>query len=402
MSATSDSTSKSLPWGTVWLSPRLAVDRVIAAQSRLSILILALVAGSAHVVAQLVLSMSMGALRDWRIILGGVLLGVVVGMITLYVWAPLLGWSARLFGGRAPISSVRAALAWGAVPDAIGLSISLIVIGLLGFAGAIDESALVLALEVLAAIFSIWVLVATIAMFAHVEGFGIARALACVLVLPLAVFVLQLAIRTFLFQPFSIPSGTMQPTLLVGDHLLASKYAYGYSQYSLPFSSVPFTARKFASDPERGDVVVFRSPKDDSVTYIKRVVGLPGDRIQMINGELHVNEKVVARERIEDFVIVENGRTIRFKRWRETLPNGVRYETLDLVDNAFYDNTPVYQVPSGHIFVMGDNRDNSTDSRALSQVGYVPIDNLTGRAAMIYYSGDETVIRSERIGMMVR
>ena len=430
MSATSDSTSKSLPWGTVWLSPRLAVDRVIAAESRLAILILAVVGGSAQVVAQFVLAGSMGALREWRIILGGVLLGVLLGMINLYVWAPLLGWSAQLFGGRAPIWSVRAALAWGAAPNAIGLSIGLIVIGLLGFAGAIDESALLsgqrwsasLVLAVLATIFFIWALVATIAMFAHVEGIGIARALACYALLLLAGFALQLAIRTFLFQPLSITSGGMLPTLLVGDHLFVSKYAYGYSQYSLPFSLAPFRGRKFASDPERGDVVVFRLPKDDSVEYIKRIVGLPGDRIQMINGELHINEKVVARERIEDFVILEkgvpiaqergrfvilgNGPTIRVKRWRETLPNGVSYETLDLIDNAYYDNTQVYQVPSGHVFVMGDNRDNSTDSRALSALGYVPIDNLVGRAAMIYLSVDKNsgkaVIRSERIGMMAR
>src|SRR5215510_9659474 len=443
MSATSDSTSTSLPWGTVWLSPRLAVDRVIAAESRLAILVLAAVGASAQVVAQFVLAGSMGALREWRIILGGVLLGVLLGMINLYVWAPLLGWSAQLFGGRAPIWSVRAALAWGAAPNAIGLSIGLIVIGLLGFAGAIDESALLsghrwsasLVLAVLATIFFIWALVATIAMFAHVEGIGIARALACYALLLLAGFALQLAIRTFLFQPLSIPSGGMLPTLLVGDSLFVSKYAYGYSQYSLPFSLAPFTGRKFASDPERGDVVVFRLPKDDSVDYIKRIVGLPGDRIQMINGELHINEKVVARERIEDFVILEkgfgfgawqpslspqdtrrlarlslpslgSGPTIRIKRWRETLPNGVSYETLDLVDNGFLDDTPIYQVPSGHVFVLGDNRDNSTDSRAHSQIGYVPIDNLVGRAAMIYNSVDKNsgkaVIRSERIGMMVR
>src|SRR5262249_18393205 len=149
-------------------------------------------------------------------------------------------------------------------------------------------------------------------------------------------------------------------------------------RYSLPFGVASFEGRVFASEPRLGDWVVFRLPKDTKTAYVKRVIGLPGDRIQMISGELVINGAPVKRQRIADFTgsDVCGGGKGSVKRWRETLPNGVSYETLDCVDNGFYDNTPVYTVPEGHFFAMGDNRDNSTDSRAMSAVGFIPFDNL--------------------------
>lgn len=199
-----------------------------------------------------------------------------------------------------------------------------------------------------------------------------------------------MVVRTVALEPFNIPSGSMIPTLLVGDYLFVSKYAYGYSKYSLPWSIDLFSGRLFGSEPERGDVAVFKLPRDNETDYIKRIVGLPGDRIQMKQGLLYVNDVPIERRQVENFTFTDvygSSRTIA--QFSEILPDGAAHHTLDANPNGNLDNTDVYAVPEGHFFAMGDNRDNSLDSRidnAYSGVGFIPAENLVGRAEFIFYS----------------
>ncbi len=196
-------------------------------------------------------------------------------------------------------------------------------------------------------------------------------------------------VRTVAYEPFNIPSGSMIPTLLVGDYLFVSKFSYGYSSYSLPFSLPFIKDRIFFTEPERGDVAVFKLPTDNKTDYIKRIVGLPGDRLQVIRGILHINGEPVGRKPMEDFVTEGYADTfVRTPRYTETLPNGLSHEILEMSDQGTMDNTQVYTVPEGHYFGMGDNRDRSRDSRYLNNVGFIPAKNLVGRAEVLFFSVD--------------
>ena len=227
------------------------------------------------------------------------------------------------------------------------------------------------------------------------------------------VFLIKLALvvgifRSFIFSPFNIPSESMLPRLQNGDYLLAAKWPYGYSKYSLPFSAPLIPGRIFAHQPERGDIVIFKAPPTNDIDYIKRVIGLPGDTVQVVGGQLVLNGVPVAKQRIADFElpVTPNTRCIspqfetrssdglavcRYPRFRETLPGGRSYEVLDLFRTPQDDFAPVI-VPEGHVFLMGDNRDNSMDSRfpAVEDagIGIVPQANLVGRASVMMFSTD--------------
>ena len=202
---------------------------------------------------------------------------------------------------------------------------------------------------------------------------------------------IALILRVMLFQPFTIPSASMEPNLFEGDYIIVSKYNYGYSRHSFPISLPEswLSGRVLAKDPHRGDIIVFKLPRDNKTDYIKRLIGLPGDRIQVKRGLVYINDKPIVRTPVADGTEDMGYGVLRpVKRYRETLPNGVSYITNSYGDDGDVDNTPVYVVPEGHYFMMGDNRDNSLDSRFPEEVGvgYVPYENLEGPAQIVLLS----------------
>ena len=202
---------------------------------------------------------------------------------------------------------------------------------------------------------------------------------------------IAIIIRTFFFQAFFIPSSSMEPTLLVGDRIFVSKFSYGYSKHSFPFSLPLINERVLFSEPERGDIIVFKTPENLRIDYIKRLVGLPGDKIQMIDGILHINDIPVKRKKIRsETKLINNGQIRNVLVYKETLPNNISYETFDM-GNTRADNTSEIFIPEDSYFFMGDNRDNSKDSRF---VGSVPKNNLVGKAQIIFFAteGGSTIL----------
>ena len=202
--------------------------------------------------------------------------------------------------------------------------------------------------------------------------------------------IIAVIIRSLIIQPFYIPSSSMEPNLLVGDRLFVTKYSYGYSKHSFPFSPPIFKERILSKKPNRGDVVVFKTPADNRTDYIKRLIGLPGDQIQFIDSNLYINNNEVLKSRIsKNDEIYCGNKTIKVFTFEELLPNKKKHNTVYLKDFS-YQNSDIFIVPEKHYFFLGDNRDCSKDSRFLSSVGYVHEDNLVGKAQFIFFSSDKT------------
>jgi signal peptidase I len=319
MNATADSALPFSPWLSVWLSPRDTIERIVADSPKHHVLLLASLGTACNIMSFLISFGGLSSLLDWRVGTASVTAAVVIGILALYIYGAFLAWAGWLFGGRATPVQLRAVLARGMAPAVPALLICLLsVIALKFIGGAFDASSSDvprLALSTVMAITGLWSWIATLLMLARVQGFGFWRTIANYGVGALLIAALiALGIRTFLFQPFNMPSGSMMPTLLVGDYFFVSKFSYGYTHYSLPFSPPLFADRIFASEPQRGDVVVFRLPRDDRTDYVKRVVGLPNDRIQMIDGILNINGVPIKHERMEDFAWTgDDGRVARAK-----------------------------------------------------------------------------------------
>ena len=401
------------PWGALWLSPGDAIARIVAEDPRRHVVALAAASGALETLYLLdgdlvgaplaSLTQASGAAVPVLVAAAGALGGVV----NLYLSGFLLNLAARLFGGAGSPLTTRAALAWGSAPSALGGAVALLIETFRAQGLGNGDTLSFLASAALFT-FELWAWVATVAMVARVQRYSWPSALVSLALVEIVVAgLLALTVRTFVFQPFNAPSRSMEPTLLQGDYFFVNKFAYGYSRFSLPLAARLFSGRIFAAEPKRGDVVVFALPRDPQTAYVKRIVGLPGDRVQLIAGRLYINGEVAPRKALT--AASEDG---AIPTYEETLPGGVVHPIAEeFGDAAFLDNTEVFEVPPGSYFVLGDNRDNSMDSRVSPEkkgIGYVPFENLIGRVAWIFFSlqpgeeGKPKGVRSERIGQIVR
>ncbi|MEP3477235.1 MAG: signal peptidase I [Hyphomicrobiales bacterium] len=386
--------------------PRKTIRKVANSTSITTILLLFSVVGFTHFLQRMV-DFKNGGWQDLSELLPVVSLVTILGVLGMCFTALVTASAGRIFGGNASNRKIFTAFAWGTTPV---MWIAPIVAATLYLISQERREVIFLPINEVTALSinivflctSFWSLIITIIMIMDLERFGITRTIATYFSAFLVVSLLMtVSVRAFLWQPFNIPAGSQMPTLLIGDHIFVSKYAYGYSRFSFPFSPALFEGRVFGNEPKRGDVVVFRLPHDNSQDYIKRVIGLPGDEIEIRGGQLLINGKAVQRRRLEDYILKGKNGLRNIPQYEEVLPNQVFYRVLETKQNSRWDNVGPYKVPADHYFFLGDNRDNSNDSRGT--VGMVPFENLVGRAEIIFMSvSPDGSSRSGRILTLIR
>lgn len=381
------------PWTAIWWKPQAAINAVVQRAGKSYTLMLAALMGIATLIGFAALIPN---LHWFAVVVFAFLVGPLAGLLALYVDGAVLSWIGRPLGGSASQRTLRTAIAWAAVPNIAALLIMLGGIAvfrqdfLLAFAApdGVDNPVL-LTVAVVAALLPLWGVFLRIRTVGAVQRFGILRATASVAASILAILAVAAAIRIFLFQPFSVPSSSMEPTLRIGDNFFADKRSYGLSRYSFPFDA-GFNGRLGAAAPQRGDIVVFKLPTDRKVDYVKRVIGLPGDEILVQHGVVQINGTPVPKRPMGDVTVdTGDGRAYTIPSFEETLPEGRKIVVVEMEPDGAYDNVGPFKVASGHYFVMGDNRDNSMDSRSAEQVGMIPAENIFARASIIYFSNGE-------------
>ncbi len=399
----SETPPRANPWLALWFRPRAAIDAVLAgnygATSLAIVVAVALFSALAAVPgAPTLLAPAIGR-HTMALVVAFVLALIGLAIVSYYLNGWILNAIAYVLGGRGTAAAARAAVAWSSVPV---LAASLLALAIAVVAASRDGG--LAAAAVAQGVASLWSLGLIVAMFGRVQAFGWLRSVVTLVIGSLLpALVVALVIRSFLFQPFNVPGTSMAPTLQLGDYFFAAKADYGYSRYSFPFDLFAFQGRMLPHAPKRGDVVVFRHGEED---FVKRIVGLPGEKIQFIAGRLHIDGQEVERRRVTpDFTLAgPDGKPVTAPTYDEILPGGGAHRIIQLQgDDGPFSNTAVFEVPAGAYFVLGDNRDNSQDSR-VTGFGFVPLGNLIGRADVIFYSRDPAAAapRWERIGTWVR
>lgn len=390
------------PWTAIWWRPQAALNAVVQRGGGSYTLLLAALMGIATLIGSLLLASN---LHWFALIAGAVVAGPLVGLVGLYVEGAVLSWTGRPLGGRASQDTLRTAVAWAALPN---IAMLLIVLGALAVfqqkfvrASVAPEGVgdpVLLALTLIVALLPLWGIVLRIRTVGAAQRFGVIRATANVAASILVLLAVALAVRILLFQPFVIPGSSMEPAVLRGDDIFVDKRSYGYSRYSFPFDA-GFENRFGSALPARGDIVVFRLPGNTGIDYVKRVIGLPGDEIVIEKGVLRINGNPVPKVATGTFTSQPApGMSRAEPAFEETLPGGRKFTVLEGEPDGPYDNAGPFKVPSGHYFMLGDNRDNSMDSRSMQQVGFIPADNIIGRVAFIYFSAGEPTNTSSAFG----